>query len=122
VDDLRNVVEDNLRSRRAAAEAAEAIVSERTEVFMNWMNSRSASGTISRLRGQAERSRDEILERARRMLAQGRPVEEVLDYVGTTLTNKLMHAPTARLRQAGPEEQRELLDITRRLFDLGDDE
>jgi glutamyl-tRNA reductase len=122
VDDLRNVIEDNLRSRQAAATAAEAIISERTEEFMAWMHSRSATGTISRLRNQAERERDEVLERARRLLAQGKSVDEVLEYVGSTLTNKLMHAPTARLRQAGPEEQRKLLEAARRLFNLGDDD
>ncbi len=121
VDDLRNVIEDNLRSRQAAAEAAEAIISERTEEFMAWMYSRSAAGTISQLRNQAERERDEVLARARRLLAQGRPVDEVLAFIAGTLTNKLMHAPTARLRQAGPDEQRALLDAARRLFDLGDD-
>ena len=122
VDDLRNVIEDNLRSRQEAAQAAEVIVSERTEEFMAWMHSRSATGTISRMRRQAERERDEVLVRARRMLAQGRSIDEVLDFLGTTLTNKLMHTPTASLRQAGPEEQRKLLEAARLLFDLGDDE
>ncbi len=122
VDDLRNVIEDNLRSRREAATAAEAIISERTEEFMAWMHSRSATGTINSLRRQAERERDAVLERARRLLAQGKPIDEVLDYIGSTLTNKLMHAPTSRLRQAGPEEQRRLLETTRRLFNLGDDD
>jgi glutamyl-tRNA reductase len=122
VDDLRNVIEDNLRSRQEAAQAAEVIVSERTEEFMAWMHSRSATGTISRIRRQAERERDEVLVRARRMLAQGRSIDEVLDFLGTTLTNKLMHTPTASLRQAGPEEQRKLLEAARLLFDLGDDE
>jgi glutamyl-tRNA reductase len=89
---------------------------------MAWMHSRSASGTISRLRNQAERERDEVLARARRMLAQGRSIDEVLEFFGSTLTNKLMHAPTARLRKAGPEEQRRLLEATRQLFDLGDEE
>lgn len=122
IDDLRNVIDDNLRSRQAAATAAEAIITERTEEFMSWLHSRSATGTISQLRTQAERSRDEVMERARRLLAQGRPIEEVLEYIGSTLTNKLMHTPTARLRQAGPDEQRKLLEAARQLFDLNDSE
>jgi glutamyl-tRNA reductase len=122
VDDLRNVIEDNLRSRREAATAAEAIISERTEEFMAWMHSRSATGTINQLRSQAERDRDEVLERARRLLAQGKPIDEVLDYVGSTLTNKLMHSPTSRLRQAGPEDQRKLLEAARQLFNLGNED
>jgi glutamyl-tRNA reductase len=122
VDDLRNVIQDNLRSRQAAAEAAETIVCERTDEFMAWMHSRSATGTITRLRLQAGRERDEVLARARRLLAQGRSIDEVLDYVGSTLTNKLMHGPTARLRQAGPDEQRKLLEAARRLFDLRDED
>jgi glutamyl-tRNA reductase len=118
VDDLRNVIQDNLRSRQEAAVHAEAIVVERTEEFMAWIESRSASETISTLRTLAERERDEVMERARRMIAQGRPVEEVLEYFGNTLTNKLMHAPTSRLRQAEAEEQQRLLEATRQLFNL----
>jgi glutamyl-tRNA reductase len=60
------------------------------------------------------------MERAGRMLAQGRSPEEVLLYFGDTLTNKLLHAPSARLREAGPAEQRRLLEAARRLFDLDD--
>ncbi len=34
------------------------------------------------------------------MLAAGRPAEEVIEFLGTTLTNRLLHAPTQALRQA----------------------
>jgi glutamyl-tRNA reductase len=40
------------------------------------------------------------VEQARRMLAAGRSAEEVIEYLGNTLTNRLLHTPTQALRQA----------------------
>jgi glutamyl-tRNA reductase len=121
VDDLRDVIEEGLRTRREAAVHAEAIIAERTDEFMTWLHSRSATHVINTLRGSAERNRDEVIDRARRLLAQGRPPEEVLQYLGETLTNRLLHLPTVRLREASPAEQRRLLEAARRLFDLDTD-
>ena len=44
----------------------------------------------------------------------------MLAYVGHTLTNKLMHEPSAALRKARGAHQQELLGSARDLFALGD--
>jgi glutamyl-tRNA reductase len=52
------------------------------------------------------------MEQARRLLASGRSPDEVLDFLASTLTNRLLHAPTQALRQAaelGDAELGELL-------------
>jgi glutamyl-tRNA reductase len=55
---------------------------------------------LRRLRDDADRARRQTLEQAERMLASGQPAGEVLEFLATTLTNRLMHAPSMRLKEA----------------------
>ena len=48
----------------------------------------------------AERARRQTLEQAQRMLAGGQSPQEVLEFLANTLTNRLLHAPSRRLREA----------------------
>ncbi|MEQ8800037.1 MAG: glutamyl-tRNA reductase [Phycisphaerales bacterium] len=122
VDDLQGVIRDNLRSRHSAALVADGMIDERIDEFVAWMDSRRAVDTISQLRHRAEQQREAVLARARRMLAQDQSPDEVMQYLANTLTNKLMHDPTAALRRARGQEQQQLLEQARRLFDLPDEE
>ncbi|MDT0635356.1 glutamyl-tRNA reductase [Spectribacter hydrogenoxidans] len=122
VDDLQGVIRDNLRSRHSAALVADGMIDERIDEFVAWMDSRRAVDTISQLRHRAEQQREAVLARARRMLAQDQSPDEVMQYLANTLTNKLMHEPTAALRRARGQEQQQLLEQARRLFDLPDEE
>lgn len=118
IDDLRGVIETNLKSRGEAAKNAESIIDERTARFMQWLESRQASSTIRHLRQQAQAQRDVLLENAIKQLEAGEDAADVLRAYGRSLTNKILHTPTATLRKATPEDQGELLKTTRRLFDL----
>ena len=121
VDDLREVIEENLRSRNHAAEEAEHIIELQVERFMTWLRSLDSVPAIRRFRDRAAEQRDEVLERAMRRLANGETPEAVLEYLARTLTNRLLHLPTTRLREAGEQGQRELLEAARRLLALDDD-
>ena len=120
VDDLQGVVEEGMRSRREAAEQAEEIVDFHTEEFLGWLRSLDAVTLIQDYRDRAEQLRDEVLAKALRQLAGGKSAEEVVSFLAHTLTNKLLHGPSARLRQAGREGQDELLDAANELFQLSD--
>lgn len=122
VDDLRGIVADNMRARRDAARQAEALVLDQAREFQRWLDSRDAAQTIRGIRDQARRHREDILARAQRRLAAGDDPAQVLDYLASTLTNKLVHAPSSALRQADAVEQALLLSAARKLFDLGDDD
>ena len=122
IDDLRKVVAENLKLRENEARQAEALVEEYAAGFNRWLEARDASGTIRDLRHKARAHRDEVLDKARRMLAAGKPAEEVIAFVADTLSNKLMHAPSAVLRDADAVEQALLLNSVRKLFDLPEDE
>jgi glutamyl-tRNA reductase len=122
IDDLRGVVKRNLQIREHEAAQAEVLVEEYAFEFSRWMESRDAAGTIRSLRGWARGHRAEVLEKARRMLAAGKPPEAVAEFVAVTLSHKLLHAPSAALRKADAVEQALLLASARKLFQLPEDE
>jgi glutamyl-tRNA reductase len=118
VDDLREVIEENRRSRQDAARQAEEIIDQHVGRFMGWLGTREVRATIRDVRGSAETTRDAVLEAARRRLAAGHPPEEVMHFLARTLTNKLLHAPTVQIRRAGAGARHELVAAARTLYDL----
>jgi glutamyl-tRNA reductase len=118
VDDLQGVVEKGMRSRQEAAEQAEQIIELHTEEFLAWLRSLNAITLIQDYRCSAEQLRDQVLAKALRQLDSGKPPAEVVGFLAHTLTNKLLHGPSARLRRAGREGQDELLEAANELFQL----
>lgn len=118
LDDLRNVIAANLQARAEAAKQGEALVEDYARQFTRWLESRDAGQVIRVLREQARAHRDEVLEKARRKLASGASADEVLGFVADTLSNKLLHAPSHRLRSADSVEQALLVNAARKLFEL----
>jgi len=121
VDDLQDVIRENLRSRKAAARQAEQIIEAEVAHFFMAQRVRDAAPTIRAVRGQAAEIRDEAARHALHLLEGGRDAEAVLDHLARTLTNKLMHGPSTRLRKAGEEGDDALLDAARNLFGIKDD-
>jgi glutamyl-tRNA reductase len=122
LDDLRAVIAENLKVRAAAAGQAEMLVEDQAREFARWLESRDAGATIRRLRESARASRDQVLAKARRKLANGEPPEAVMAFVAETLANKILHAPSERLRRAGAVEQALLLEAAHKLFNLREQE
>ena len=118
VDDLQEVIEENLQSRREAAEQAEEIIRGRSEEFKGWLRGQGAVDLISSYRNQAQDTQQEVLDKARRMLKQGKPPEEALQFLAHTLTNKLTHAPTTRINAAAREGRLDLVELARELLGL----
>ncbi|KRT53834.1 glutamyl-tRNA reductase [endosymbiont of Ridgeia piscesae] len=118
VDDLDEVIEENKRSRQEAALQAEEIIDQHVEEFMGWLRSLDAVELIQGYRIQAEQLRNETLKKALQQLKKGKSPEEALQFLAHTLTNKLLHTPSAQLRQAGFDGQIELLEAANTLFQL----
>jgi glutamyl-tRNA reductase len=117
IDDLREVIDENLRGRREAARDAEAMIELSVEHFMGWWRALDLHNPVSEMRRAAEADRDEVLAKAQALLARGRPADEVLAFLANTLTNKLLHAPSANLRAAALRGDAELLRAAERLFE-----
>jgi glutamyl-tRNA reductase len=119
VDDLDDVIQDGLRSRQDAAVQAREIIGYQADEFIAWMRSLDAVGLIQDYRRQAKETRDEVLQKARKMVEAGKPADEALAFLANTLTNKLLHAPSSQLRAASSAGQTELLEAANTLFQLG---
>lgn len=118
VDDLKEVIEENVRSRQSAAQEAETLVEAGASEFMRQLRSLGAVETVMSLRQQAEQLRDAELEKALRLLSNGKSAEEVLNNLARGLTNKLIHSPTVQLRKASAEGRDDYLEMAQDLFQL----
>ena len=99
VDDLERAIEDNRAARRNAAEQAEAIIEVHASRFISALGQGDAAAPLRRLREHGQAVQAQALAKARAQLAAGRDPAEVLDLLAHTLTNKLLHAPSAALRE-----------------------
>lgn len=122
VDDLHEVIEEGRQSREEAAVQAEEIIVNQVDHFMGWLRSLKGVDTIRAFREQAEQKRDEQLAQAQKQLAAGKDPEQVMNDLARTLTNKLIHEPSAQLNQAAYSGRKEILDTARELFNLEPEE
>ena len=116
IDDLRQVVDENLKAREAEAALARRLIDADVADFMAGLKVRDAVPAIREIRGQAEAARDAALAEARRLLAAGHPADAVLEQLAATLTNRLLHAPSAALREAAEKGDATLAEAAARLY------
>jgi glutamyl-tRNA reductase len=74
--------------------------------------------TLSAFIGRHDELRAAEVERARRLIAGGAPMDAVLDQFSRRLTSKFLHAPTQALNQAAPAERAELLSLLHQIYQL----
>jgi len=116
VDDLERAIEDNRRSRREAANEAEAIVELQVSRYIETLGASTRTEPLKRLRAHGEAAKSDALAKAKQQLAAGESPEAVLDFLAHTLTNKLLHAPTIALREAALSGNAELARAADKLF------
>jgi len=122
IDDLERVVEESVAGRREEAVRAEAIVAEEAEGFRAWQLSLDVVPAIASLRARAESIRTSELERAEGRLGSLSPSERrAVESLTAQIVNKLLHAPTVRMKQAAAAADGVVYaDAVRHLFDLDD--
>lgn len=108
IDDLEKIVAANLADRAKAGEQAERIVEHEAGQFEHWMRSQGVVPTIRALRekfahvAESELQKTlEVLGRREHTPAQQR---EAIQRLVHLVVNKLLHQPTAALREASPDE------------------
>ncbi|MDT8371530.1 MAG: glutamyl-tRNA reductase [Gammaproteobacteria bacterium] len=120
VDDLHDIIEENLQSRRDAAEQAEEIIDSQVEHFIAWLRSQDAVPVIRSIRKLAEQESELLLTKAKKQLDQGIDPNHVVTELARTLTNKLIHEPSRQLRQSGLNTENNLIEAARNLFNIKD--
>lgn len=118
VDDLKEIIDEGLKSRQEAALKAEEIIDVEVSHFMNWLRSLDSIVTMREFREQAESIRDQAITNALKQLKNGKNTEQVLNDLARQLTNKLIHKPSIQIKQAGMDGRNELIDAAIELFDL----
>ncbi|OWL90743.1 glutamyl-tRNA reductase [Halopseudomonas aestusnigri] len=120
VDDLHEVIEENMRSRQGAAEAAERLIELGTGEFMQRLRALAAVDVVRSYRQKAEQARDQELHKALAKLQRGADPEQVMTEMARLLTNKLLHEPSVQLKQMTAQGRIEALALAQELFALGD--
>jgi glutamyl-tRNA reductase len=118
VDDLHTVIDENKKSRVAAADQAEEIINEGVELFLRQQRSLDAVETVKAYRSKAEQLRDLELQKALRSLQTGADPEQVLQLFARNLTNKLIHSPTTVLKEASASSRHHVVQVAQELFGL----
>jgi glutamyl-tRNA reductase len=116
IDDLQNVVNENIEARREAARDADDLLVTEIVTFEQHLKTLDVAPLIRQMRASADEVRAQTVAQAQRMLAAGRDPAEVMEFLGATLTNRLMHAPSHRLRQAAEFGDADIVRAVQSLF------
>jgi glutamyl-tRNA reductase len=122
IDDLWQVVERNRNEREKDAEHAERIVEEELCNVDEWLACLEVVPTIASLRESVERIRKGEMDRLGKKLGNlGDEERAQVDMLTTSIVNKILHAPTVKMKEvAGSRECSLYVDAVRTLFDLTD--
>lgn len=118
VDDLREVIDENMRSREEAAKIAAEIINEGVSSYAEDLRSQDSVATIRAFRQAVEELKDIELAKALRQLQSGADAEETLRLLARNLANKVMHKPTQQIKRASVAGDYELVTSLHRLFEL----
>lgn len=118
VDDLKEVIEENLKNRQAAAVEAESLVLTGSAAFMSRMRELTAVEVLKQVRVKAEQLSEDELAKALKKLANGADPEQVLVRFAKAMTNKLLHGPSVQIKQAGAAGQLDRIEWAKQLFEL----
>jgi len=121
VDDLRSVVEANLRERQREAQRAESLVEREVEKFADRLRSLEVVPTIVSLREKLEEIRRAELTRAlARLPGADDATRQALEALSQGIVNKVLHAPTVKLRDSSKAGHgHRWVEVISELFGLG---
>jgi glutamyl-tRNA reductase len=101
VDDLRSVVEANLKERQREALRAEALLEREVEKFAGRLQQLEVVPTIVSLREKIEAIRRAELERALgRLPGAAEETRRVMEALSQAIVNKVLHAPMVKLKES----------------------
>ncbi len=122
VDNLQNVVDTNILERQKEATKAEKIIEEEVEKFNRWVSSLDSVPTIVSLRQKAEEIKDEEFEKFRNKFPEmDEATLKAAGYMATAIMNKLIHPPTAALKE-DTEDRDELIAMIKKLYGINGDD
>jgi glutamyl-tRNA reductase len=120
LDTLSQYLEANLAQREAEIPKVHAILDEEQTVFEAYLASLDVVPIIVEMRSQADNIRqDEVRRTMRRMPELTPAMERQIEAMTKSIVNKILHHPTARLREeANQHKVADYTSIARDLFGL----
>lgn len=104
VDDLKEVIDENQKSREIAAKEAEAIILSEIVHFDEWLKTHKNADEIRFLRQRAEQLKNDCLSKAMQQMAKpnltSAQTEEIMQSLASCMCNKMIHGPTVEMRKA----------------------
>jgi glutamyl-tRNA reductase len=121
VDDLKQVVDANLRERAREAQRAETLVEREVAKFLARQGEVEVIPTIVSLRGRLEEIRQGEVRKTLARLPDATPeTRAAIDALSTAMINKILHAPITKLRESSRAgASRSWLELVHELFALG---
>ena len=101
IDALHTIRARNLQSRARTIPRVETIIEDEISAFAQWHRWRSSTPVIRQLREHADSIREQEVDRALRKLSHlDERDREVVRALSHAITNKLLHEPVTRLKDA----------------------
>jgi glutamyl-tRNA reductase len=121
IDDLKQVVDANIRERLREAQRAEALVEREVAKFRARLGDVEVIPTIVSLRERLEEIRRAELKRTLARLQDATPeTRAAIEAMSASLINKILHAPITKLRESSRAgAHRSWLEVVHELFGLG---
>jgi glutamyl-tRNA reductase len=121
VDDLKQVVDANLRERAREAQRAETLVEREVAKFLARQSEVEVIPTIVSLRERLEEIRQGEVRKTLARLPDATPeTRAAIDALSTAMINKILHAPITKLRESSRAgASRSWLELVHELFALG---
>jgi glutamyl-tRNA reductase len=121
IDDLKQVVDANLRERAREAQRAEALVEREVGKFQARQGDVEVIPTIVSLRGRLEEIRlGEVRKTLARLPDASPETRAAIDALSSAIVNKILHAPITKLRESSRAGAgRSWTELVHELFGLG---
>ena len=116
VDDLSSVVQVGQAHRQAAVSQAESIIDVGVKNFHHWMEQRGNVPLIQQLHSKADAWREAELTKAKKLLAKGEDLEQVLETLSRGLVKKMMHGTMSELHAATSHDLQHMQATIEKLF------
>jgi glutamyl-tRNA reductase len=99
VDDLQQVIEGNIESRKQEKVLAEKIIEKENIEFRAWLDSIPNEAIIKEYNKQANQVKDDAINSAMKKLDSGVDADAVVKELADRLTSKLLHAPFQNIKK-----------------------
>jgi glutamyl-tRNA reductase len=121
IDDLRKVADESLDKRQDAARQAVGTIEREVREYLRWLHGARAAEGLRQLRTHAEEQAAALAERAIHQVEAGGDAAAAIRQLSSTLTHRILHGPSTRLRRAAEEQHDDILRAADWLFEAGED-